>query len=223
MHRDDRRFWLNPYVSVQTPPAESPVTVENVKAALRIDSSAEDTFLRHRIDGVTSELDGPNGWLGRTLVTQDLRLTLDCFPDTVPEPLRNLVKPLPNRRGRRIYLPFPPLQSVTSVKYIDEDGAEQTLSSSKYKVVTESEPGYIELGEDETWPNLDEVGAAVWVDYKAGYGFESDVPQAIKDYIISRVGARDQMRTAISVGADVRVTPFIENSLENYRIRTWSV
>jgi uncharacterized phiE125 gp8 family phage protein len=225
MHRDDRQFWLNPAVTVETAPANSPVTLDDVKLALRIDGTSDDAFLQGEIDAVTGELDGPHGWLGRCLITQTLRLTLDYFPDHVPHPARNLVKPLPNNRGRRIYLPFPPLQTVDAVKYTDEDGQEQTLDSSRYRVVADAHPyGYIELNQDETWPPTDDIGAAVQIDYTAGYGDDaSAVPERVKTYIKARVAARDQARSAVHIGSSIEHTPYVDNILTGLRVRTKAV
>jgi hypothetical protein len=42
---------------------------------------------------------------------------------------------------------------VTSIKYKDEDGTESTMTATEYIVDTQSEPGIVELGYEESWPS----------------------------------------------------------------------
>jgi uncharacterized phiE125 gp8 family phage protein len=49
-------------------------------------------------------------------------------------------------------LPYPPLGTVTTVKYLDTNNVEQTLSSSVYRVITSRTPGYVTLKDGQSWP-----------------------------------------------------------------------
>lgn len=75
----------------------------------------------------------------------------------------------------QIEFPLPPLQSVTSITYVDEDGAEQTLlgSPEEFQVVTPSGPkakkGYIVPLYDELWPETRSMPEAVRVRFVCGY------------------------------------------------------
>lgn len=69
-------------------PPERVVTLEQAKAHLRVDGDDEDAQIGLMIDAATSHLDGYNGTLGRCLVSQDFRASLDLgevwrepFPD----------------------------------------------------------------------------------------------------------------------------------------------
>ena len=65
--------------------------------------------------------------LGRYLITQ----TVDGYFDDFP-----------TGNDRRVYLP--PLQSVTSITYVDLDGTTQTLANTEYLVNDKSEPCWID-------------------------------------------------------------------------------
>lgn len=78
-------------------------------------------------------------------------------------------------------LAYPPLVSVTHVKYLDEAGVEQTLSASLYTTRATVLPGRIQPGYNATWPTHQQVGGAVRVTYLCGYGLAaSDVPATIR-------------------------------------------
>lgn len=82
-------------------------------------------------------------------------------------------------------LPKSSLQSVSSITYIDSDGVTQTWGSSKYKLVTNQEPGGVLPVVNESWPS-EMIGhpGAVTVQFVSGYGDSaSDVPQDIKTAI----------------------------------------
>lgn len=88
-----------------------------------------------------------------SLITRTLRLALDAFPDT-------------------IYLPRGPVQSVTSVKYLDADGQQQTLDPSLYHLDAAHQPARLTPAHDTTWPEARNLHGSVTVDYLAGYGDE---------------------------------------------------
>jgi uncharacterized phiE125 gp8 family phage protein len=155
-------------VLVEAPAAE-PVTLEAVKAHLAIDSDDFDDQLAGYIAAVRAHLDGPDGILGRALVTQTWDLKLRCFPAVIE-------------------LPLPPLQSVTSITYIDANGDTQTLSESAYQVsgIGGSQRGCISPAYGERWPSIRDVPEAVTVRFVAGYG-DDGVPPAIKQAIMEMV------------------------------------
>ncbi|NIP96558.1 MAG: hypothetical protein GWO24_25240, partial [Akkermansiaceae bacterium] len=73
---------------------------------------------------------------GRALITQTWDLTLDGWP----------------AKGY-FELPRAPLQSITSIKYYDEDDTEATVDSGTYFVDIASEPGRVVLNSGESWPS----------------------------------------------------------------------
>ena len=51
-------------------------------------------------------------------------------------------------------LPYPPLQSITSIKYIDADGVLQTVAASVYQLDTYREPGLVKPAWLQSWPTI---------------------------------------------------------------------
>jgi uncharacterized phiE125 gp8 family phage protein len=91
----------------------------------------------------------------RALATQTWQLILDEFPS-----------------DDYIEIPKAPLQSVTSVKYIDTGGvtATFTASLSGYYVDTDSEPGKVCLSYGQVWPTTTlRPHAGVIIEFVAGY------------------------------------------------------
>jgi uncharacterized phiE125 gp8 family phage protein len=152
-----------------TAPAENPVDSATVKAHLRVIGSSEDSLIAIYTSAATSALDGPTGLLGRALVTQTWEYVLDSFP------------------SEWIELPLPPLQSVTSIKYIDTAGVEQTLSSARYTVDSASDPGGVVVDADG-WPETYDTANAVVIRFVCGYGAASAVPAPLKSAVLLHAG-----------------------------------
>ncbi len=149
-------------------PLVEPVTVSEAKTHLRVDDSVgtiEDTYIETLIS--TARMMAEN-FTRRALITQTWRLTLDQWPE------------------RSIYLPFPPLQSVSSVKYINTAGVLTTLTEgTDYEVDTRSVPGRVHPSYSQVWPVVRAIENAVTVEFIAGYGnAASDVPEPIRQAIL---------------------------------------
>ncbi len=126
-------------------------------------------------------------------LTQTWVLTLDDFPRSI----------------RPIVLPRPPLQSVTSIEYVDADGDDQTLDASVYVVDTSNRlGGRIALAVSESWPSVwPEIGG-VDITFKAGYGdAAADVPRKIRAAIKLFAGHLYENREAVVDAAAIRELP----------------
>ncbi len=147
-------------LSIVTAPATEPVTLSDAKLHLRVDHSAEDDLVRSMITAAREQVESDTG---SALITQTWKLVLDAFPD-----------------ADNILLPRPPLQSVTSVAYLDGDGNQQTLSAGAYVVDTDSRPGRLSLAVGESWPDTYGQAGDVEITYVAGYGAVAAVPSGLK-------------------------------------------
>ena len=181
-----------------TAPSVEPVTLAEAKAHLRRDDTADDTLITSLITAARQNIDGKDGWLGRALCTQTWELRLDRFHD-------------------EMVVPLPPLQSVTSVKYIDDDGVEQTLASTVYQVVT-GEPARLVLAYDQTWPSTREEMDAVRIRFVAGYGLAASVPAAIKAALLLQIGTLYRDRESVNIGNIVNEMPTCSALLTPYRV-----
>ena len=157
-------------LTVLAPPAVEPLSIDEAKLHLRVDTTDEDSRIAALIRAAREDAQESQG---RSYVTQQLRLHLEGWP-----------------AGRAIYLPRPPLQSVQAVRYVREDGTQQTLDPSCYLVVTASEPGAVVLAPGASWPSEAlQPGLPVTIDYTAGYGSSSgDVPERIRQALLLHVG-----------------------------------
>jgi len=103
-------------------------------------------------------------------------------------------------------LPYPPLQSVTSVTTYDRDNTSSVFSSSLYSVDLQS--GRLYLNEGEVWPTNLRDYAAVEIEYIAGYG-ASNVPEPIKGAILELVRASyDGCAMQISEHTKAMLSPY---------------
>jgi uncharacterized phiE125 gp8 family phage protein len=134
-------MWLR----LLTLPAETPLSLAEAKAHLRVDHADEDGLITALIEAATRHLDGRDGILNRALVTQDWEYRIAAFPAC-----------------GAIKLPFPPLQSVTAVSYVDAAGAVQTLPSSDYVVDTATYEGQIRRAFGIAWPAMRFRRSATW-------------------------------------------------------------
>lgn len=86
----------------------------------------------------------------------------------------------------RIDLPKRPLISVDAVKYYDDGGTLQTLSTSVYSANLAARR--IELKPDQVWPSSQERWDAIKVEFTCGHSSAATVPAAAKHAILLAVG-----------------------------------
>lgn len=143
-------------ISVTTDATAEPVTAAEMLVWLRLDDTSQNTM----IEGIiTAARDAVESHTHRAIAKRTFKQSLSGFPS-----------------NDCIELLFPPLVSVTSVKYYDLDGTEQTIDASNYIVDTNRIVGQVQPTEDYTWPLTYERSDAVNVTYVAGY--ESDATDA---------------------------------------------
>ena len=112
-----------------------------------------------------------------------------------------------------LWLRIAPFQSITSVKYIDSDGAEQTWTSSEYDTKIYKSGAFVIPKPDYVWPSdLATRPDAVKITYEAGYGATpATIPHFVKLGILARVGrAYTQREDPLSSGtsySDVLLHP----------------
>ena len=116
---------------------------------------------------------------------------------------------------------YPPILGVTDVRYYDREGGTLiAVPASSYSIDIESEPGWIVAVAGVGWPDTVVAVNAVRVNYTAGYGEDAeDVPQAIRQWILLRVGHWYENREASIVGAPVEPLPFLNGLIDCYRVR----
>jgi uncharacterized phiE125 gp8 family phage protein len=178
-------------LTVVTAPAVEPVSLTEAKLHCRVDVSDDDNLITALIQAAREVAEAISR---RALITQTWKLILDEFPAT-----------------DEIVIPLPPLQSVASVTYKDQDGSSSTFSSGDYIVSTDTEPGKVVLGYGKSWPSttLYPTGA-VTVQFTAGFGDAStDVPEKYRQAMLLLIGHWYENREAIAMtGAVPKEVPF---------------
>lgn len=180
--------------TVLQPPQQEPVSLDEAKAHLRVTTTDEDAYIASL---TTVAREWCEGFQQRAYITQTHKLTLDRWP-----------------RGCAIYLPRPPLQSVTSIVYTDSEGAQYTIEAESYIVDTDAEPGRIVLAYGASWPSVTlRPAAGVEITYVAGYGDASAVPQKAKQAILLLVGHFYEHREVVLTGGISKEIEFAVHSL----------
>lgn len=168
--------------SVTTPPSGEPITSAEAKTHLRVD--ADDTAEDALISGlITAARQHVEDICERAILLQSWTLRLDAFPRAC------LGRVPPSERGDdRVYLPGGLVSEVTSVKYTDVDGVEQTLSAGAYVANLPADPARIFPAYGTPWPTALQQREAVSVVYKVGYADAASVPAALKAAMLLIVG-----------------------------------
>lgn len=187
-----------PLILITEPTAE-PVTLAEAKAHCRVEVADDDALIGVLIGAAREQVEHI---LGRALMTQTWERVLDAFP------------------AGAIELGMPPVQSITSIKYLDAAGAEQTLAPSAYALDADSLPGWALPDADTDWPDTQAVANAVRVRFAAGYASAAAVPDSIKQWILIHVGYWYGNREA-AAAVEMKRLPYVDCLLDRWRV--WSV
>lgn len=112
----------------------------------------------------------------------------------------------------------PRLQSVESITYHDDDGAEQTLGTDIYQVVTSAIVGRVVLAYGQEWPGHQVFPESVVVTYTAGF---ETIPTALDQAVLMYIGHLYNNAEA-TAPIDLSTVPMAVDSLiapyVNYRL-----
>ncbi len=183
-----------PLIQIVAPTAE-PVTVQEVRDAAKIDDASFDASIAIIIPALRSQAEARTG---RRMITQTVELVLDAFPAV------------------DIDLQLPNVQSITSLKYLDTAGVEQTLASNLYSLDSSSTPNWLMPAYGTTWPATLDASNAVRVRFVAGYGdAAANVPQDIRLWIIAHAVQALRSPEGITIG-DLRAFPYVDHLLDRH-------
>lgn len=177
-------------VRITTQPAIEPVSRSEAKLHLRIDHSAEDDLVDRLI---TAARQVAEDLAQRAFITRTYTARMDYWP------LHQLI------------LPWPPLISVTSITYTDDDGVTATFGASNYIVDAHQEPGRIVIKANVSWPTvtLQEVNG-VTVVYTAGYGATAaDVPLRARQAMLLLLADMYENRESTPMAAALRSAEYL--------------
>jgi uncharacterized phiE125 gp8 family phage protein len=180
-----------------TAPASEPVSLAEAKLHLRVTSTDDDTLITALIAAARETAEHE---MGRSIISQTWEKALDMFPDAIE---------------------LPPVASITSLKYLDSDGVEQTLSTGSYTMdnASDTAPSWLTPAAGYGWPETYADVNAVKVRYVAGWANAAAVPQGIKQWMLLNIGHWYENREASTAGGLVAL-PFIASLLDRYRVWT---
>jgi uncharacterized phiE125 gp8 family phage protein len=146
-------------LKLSDPPTIEPVTLDEMKEHLHYSADDQDDRIESLIKAARGACEQETN---RAIITQSWTLGLNSFPAVISVPL-------------------PPLQSVESIVYVDENGTSQTLDADQYQVDIDSEPGRIKPARNCDWPSVDDESfLPVKVTFVCGYADAANVPDELK-------------------------------------------
>lgn len=185
-----------------TPPSTYPVTLAEAKLHCRVDIADDDALITAFITAATETAEQKTG---RAIMAQTWELTLDAFPDALE-------------------LTRVPVQSITSVKYYDTAGVQQTMSNTLYALDATDDFGFAHISPvyAGAWPETRDQTNAVAVRYVAGYADAASVPEGIKQWIKLMVSTMYENReteaySSRAVSTTVQMS-FVDRLLDRYLV-----
>lgn len=186
--------------SVTVAATGAPVSIDEVKLRLRIDAADDSDDVALMIAGATGYAEK---YCNTRLATQNVAMKCDRFGDFG-------------------YLPEAPVQSVTSITYLDANGDTQTLADTVYELRADGLEAAIVLRYGQQWPATQQ-GSRIIVTAVVGY---AAAPDPVKNAILLLIGGTYATREPADLPAGARPVPgamwvagwsTVDSLLANYR------
>lgn len=194
-------------------PSVSALTLAYAKEHIRALGTVDDTLIQVYINAAASYFEEQTG---RQLLTATREAWLNAFPFI-------------GATGgyARIELPKPPLQGVTSVKYIGSDGTLQSFQggSPLANLFTVNAPagpyavrGFVEPLYGGVWPIARAETGAVRIRYTCGYGNTmTSIPPLVRGILCFLVGHFDTYRSATQAEAVAAIPLGVKDMMDGFR------
>lgn len=179
-------------LTLVTGPQTEPLTLEEAKAQLRLDSDEDDALVRRLLLAARMWVEGQTH---RALIEQTWDQNLPYFP--------TLIRFEKN-----------PVMSVTSITYNEGSSPVPTLAASQYQVVARTHASYVSPAYGVSWPSTRNVPEAVTVRFVAGY---TDVPEPLKHAVAMLVAHWYENREVTTHGTVSEVPLAVEALISPYR------
>lgn len=184
---------LDARYSLVTAPTEEPLTVQDVVDHCQMGEIASDQ--KARVAGLIA---GARQLLERRLRRQFVTATWKMYLDYLPAEI--------------VFSDHLPIKTITHVKYTNTSGVLTTLTATtdyQTDLVADQRPARIWPAYGTTWPSvLGDTLNAVEIQFTAGYGAASAVPQAIKNGMLLLVANWFENREQAIVGTIVSELPW---------------
>lgn len=165
-------------VSLITAPASRPITLDEVKTHLRIETGDDDVYLESLIETAIAHLQNVSGL---KLITQIWRQYLDKLPE-----------------HKTICLAVFPVRSISSVRYFDSEGVETSISNTQLELDRFSNPARLEIS---TSLFSAQSSNGIEIDIEAGFGdTATQVPDSLKRALLILIAHNYEFRGAVPIG-----------------------
>src|SRR6056300_713975 len=147
------------------------VTLDEAKAHLRVSGSAQNDLITRLIESATEQLERD---IERCLVQATWQQSQYGFPE----------------EGKAILLNMGSATAISSITYLDEDGAEQTLPADQYSLDS-GRNAVTCLNDDDGWPETlltPSERDTVFVNFTCGVTSADCLPRLYKQAILVEVG-----------------------------------
>ena len=186
-------MWYPPTVTIAA--ASEPVTSAQVKTQCRIDDADSDDLITRFIAAARATVESR---CGIRLITQTLAIKCDQFRDLC-------------------HLPFGPVQSITSIQYVDANGDTQTLATSVWELRADGLDAAVVLENGQSWPSI-QTGSRVVVTVIVGFStVPADLIQAILLLIAGWFENREEVVMGVAV-ANLPESVGVQSILANHRL-----
>lgn len=171
--------WLP--VETVTKPAGVPLPIGVVRAWVNVTDDSEDALLTLLAQAAVAHAEDH---AGIRLFTQTVRMRRRCFDACMR-------------------LPIGPIQSITTIEYLDESGATATLDPAVYDFAGGAAlRPKLNLADGQSWPTLYRAAGAVTVTAVAGFGGINDQRPNIRIALAKMVAAWFDNRAEGDIPAD---------------------
>ena len=188
-------MWTAPVVTVAA--SAEPLDTVSAVEHLRAQGAGADSEIARLVSVARAYVEN---YTGTRLITQTLALRTDDWAD-----LENLQ--------------VAPVQSITSISYVDTDGATLTLAGSVYDARLYGLAPTIVLKFNQVWPTI-QMGSLITVTAVVGYGAAADVPSDLIHALKLLLGDFYQFRETAQAdqsGSSYPVAAPVSAILANYR------
>jgi uncharacterized phiE125 gp8 family phage protein len=189
-------------MKIITQPTYEPLSVAEVAEYIRVDDLAAETVTIEAM--ITAARQYLEQYLSRYIATQTIEIAFDTFQDEMTIAA--------------------PLQSVTSITYLDGTGATQTLNANQYLVDTYQEPAVITPAFGVVYPETYDVPNAVKIRCVVGYttGDSPDtnpMPKPLKFAMLLLIGDLYANREGQVAGTIISENKTLTHLLSFYRLQ----
>lgn len=146
-------------LTLLSPPASEPVTLDEMKAHLRVTETHEDALISGVLVAAVRAIEARGGL---ALMPQSWRVSFDAPP------------------LETVLLPLTPVASIDAVTVIDADDATQPVAAHLYEAAAGA-PGRVRPA--GPWPRPGRAIDGVRIDFTAGYADAASVPEPLKQAV----------------------------------------